>query len=220
MRASVVASALTIITGQVLCGAALMLDVDLDSGYINRETGKLNSAIWLLDYGVTLILAGTVILLFLEKRLFWHAPVEKTGFMPLLATSILLTLLAFILDHVVEFMRMLIAIAHLEIFPGFWFLLLLFYPVSFWGGLHLLFLPGVYVGRGELLAAFGPSCNPWLLLMGLLSCILLLWHLVHGRPFDFLSSLAWLYFYLSLAASRVAGKERVLQQTSVDGAPV
>jgi hypothetical protein len=202
-------------------GKALGMSSDATSAlYRHMETveARLNDKYWDLrdiyetkrrpfkDYGGTALVIGAALLLVarLGSRVLRTPP--RRGLLQLaMFVPPLLTFGAFALDAGRMIGEDLVPWGD---GPGEAFLMmgfLVFGPLPIiWMILHLLLIPEVYYRSQPLAIAWSRWVNPWLGLLALLAAVASVLTACYGQWAWMLASLAWLYIYLCMAASRRA----------------
>lgn len=179
---------------------AQMTSADAEQFYTLRAQ-MLTPKYALQDYGITAMLLALVFL-FASRTKRLTTPASKRGLvlLALLAPAVLAASFIFDLIQGAQRLEFPIWLDSLGIpLAGVSVLLLAGW---LWAGLHLLFIRKVVVQALPLRLAWSRQANLWLLFLSLLMAVAGLAALAQGIYWFALSSVPWLYFYLSLAALR------------------
>jgi|SRR6266853_568547 len=157
------------------------------------------------DYGVTVLIAGIVGLIALRKGFRQiKAPRARSWLAGLAIALPFLTVGGYVFDLFLAFGRgefphwadsMGIPLAGVPILLG---------AMLVWALAHLLFLRGTYTGGTPIAQGVSRKGNWYLLAVAALTALLICLTSVFGQYYYALPSVLWLYFYLSLAAGRIA----------------
>ena len=161
----------------------------------------------LQDYGGTLLMAAVVV--FLVTRKGWasiKSPASQKTVVALAIGLPFLTVGGVVFDLILAYTR-----GEFPHWADSMSIPLLGVPVLFillfvWSSAHLGFLRGGYRPTTPLAVAVSPKANWWLMLISALTVLLALECAVFGDYFYMVPGVVWLYFYLSLGASRRAAK--------------
>jgi hypothetical protein len=180
----------------------MALSAGQSNEYWKLREGMLTAKFLLQDYGGTLVALSVGVLL-ISRQGWQHlkSPKSRITLPGLAVAAPVLTISAYVFDLFQGFAR--------GEFPhwadsmsiplmGAPALLLVFLA---WSGAHLAFLRGTY--RSERLSyALSPQANWWLLTIAAITALLVALSAALGQYWFAIPGVVWLYFYLSLAASR------------------
>lgn len=170
--------------------------------YWKLRAEMLTPKFQLQDYGGTLVALS--ISLFLVSRKGWrrlNSPKSRLRMVGLATAAPVLTVGAYVFDLLQGFAR--------GEFPHWTDSLaiplmgtpILLLVMLVWSGVHLAFLRRTY-RMERLFVALSPQSNWWLLAVAAVTAVLIALSAVAGQYWYAIAGIVWLYFYVSLAASR------------------
>jgi hypothetical protein len=154
------------------------------------------------DYGILLLLTGTIALIFGGREI--RSPKSKVTLVIIAICAPLFTVAGFTTDLLVGYSR--------DAFPHWsdsMAIPLMGMPVVLvallaWAGAHLGLFSRDYRPGAPLRLALSLRANRWLLIIAAITFVLVVMSAVLGQYLDAIPGILWLYFYLSLAAGRIS----------------